>query len=364
MREGIRNRFSISLACLLGFALLLSAGTALAKKPVPPDPDPDPVATGVVYFEDADGGLAYVPADDSADPTTLYVPAGEISSSKHGDEYWVLYAAEVGGSDPDKINPLRQLFVEAVDGMTTPIQLTDYDALSLSRSTYDAPVYAWGPDDDTVVFVAVEWANDGDGDYATGAGIYEIALTWAADGNSVTAGSPVKLAACAWRTVATGETFFRYGPSLSWSPDGTALTTGYYDPDTQETVVVTIDLTDGDVTRLVEGAAYPTYPLWSVDGDWIYYDASDWSGIRRVSVDGVDDEEVLDPEDSRKFTYDAIGPMHWAPDGGAFAYRHKSVKLGRLPQDSVTTNEIAMYDLTSGQSTILCEGVRALAWRP
>lgn len=366
MRKGACNKVSISLACLLGLALLLTAGTALAKKPPKPDPDPDPVVTGVIYFEDADGGLAYVPADGSAEPTAMYVPVGEISTSLHDGNYWVLYTDLVQGAEPDGTMPRREMFVEPVDAsMQSPIELTVGPLLSLSDGTlsedgFPLPTVAWGPGDNTLQFVALEWASDAAGAYVVvGAGIYEVELTWSANGSGVSAGVPVRIADGSWRETPGGQPRPEYGDTIDTSPDEAALTTSAWDPAIGEWFVTTIDLADNDAVRLCDGR----YPAWSPDGDWIYF--TRWfSGIHRVSVDGVDDEEVLDPEDSRKFIYDALGPMRWSPDGGAFAYRHKSVKLGRLPQDAVTTNEIATYDLTSGQSTILCEGLRALAWRP
>jgi dipeptidyl aminopeptidase/acylaminoacyl peptidase len=111
--------------------------------------------------------------------------------------------------------------------------------------------------------------------------------------------------------------------SFDWSPDGKSIVfshTATASPDDFGTADISlVHLDDGSIEELVATAAAESNPLYSPDGRFVAYAASDvppsWAGSRRVRVISLDDSSIHELED----TQDGYGRyselIGWSADG-------------------------------------------------
>ena len=100
------------------------------------------------------------------------------------------------------------------------------------------------------------------------------------------------------------------GPRLS--PDGRQLLVQRFDPATRNQDIWTIDLGRGSELRLTTDPAYDQLPLWSPDGESVYFSRA--GGVYRLPARGGSEERILD---GTFFTRDV------APDGSHLILGHR-----------------------------------------
>ena len=353
MREGIRNRFSISLACLLGFALLLSAGTALAKKPVPPDPDPDPtpVDVGTIYYTEAySDGLMHAIGSDGTDLGSMHEnvsglaePSLLLHPDSSGDDVRWFLQVEIADA-------ANQLFAVSENGVKKRL-LTDTTLHVGGRGgSYAYP--RWADDDYVIGFCAVRYDQavnmdenfDPDPD-ATIVGNETGQYLLTIDPETMTA---------------TGQPTYVPLPShLTGLEDGARNLVSDVSPTGLSIVYQSYvdykgtwraDASDWtDPTALLSGS-FLYLPRWSPDEAWIsgHTDAGiqviSWSGGTLTTV-------VPDPEDSRRESL-KVDRAFWSPSGTHLGYRMVKTDIRK----GTSKHEIHAVDLDTGSTTFLCDG--------
>jgi hypothetical protein len=174
-----------------------------------------------------------------------------------------------------------------------------------------------------------------------------------ADSATVTAWPP---AVVAWDgnydSVTIGSLFERHrvlpvaGTAPSWQPGGSVVVVSR-PPD-----LLLVDTTGSTTTLSTPGLANPTWPEWSADGHWIYFQGTDEAStslprpvrIGRIHPDGTG-MEILTPDGEGQFPSPS-------PDGRSVAY---AAGLGVVVQD-LSTGAVRTV-----ASTNLIQGIR---WSP
>lgn len=107
---------------------------------------------------------------------------------------------------------------------------------------------------------------------------------------------------------------------LSWSPDNRRLALTAFSNDTDDTEIVIVDVTSGEVRVLAEGSA----PSWSPDGQWIGYLHSEAPrstppSVQVVKPNGRERREVFVPPEETPAESWLRSPLIWSQTGRSLA---------------------------------------------
>ena len=357
-----RTRRTLWTGCLAAglvgvLVLAITAGPALAKKPVqPPPPDPDPVDTGTIYYL-SDGEL-YRMAPDGSEKTRLGANvSGPPSLARHGGERWFLEV--LPASDGDDHN---EIFAVSESGTTT--QLTnDPDVEPSPNGAMPLWMIRNGMDDGAVSYLAVERGTDGS---IVDWGIFVAGITPSLLGSTSYSAAVPQVISLDLDLVVDNN------PSTT-PPTSTVFVDAHYEwaPD-YESVIYTRDGTDADAlwrsdwngVAWVEESLPITsgvqYPRWSPDGLAIaYYRAG---ALETIEPDGTGQTIVTPrPGDTADSIFD--GGLSWSPSGDHLIYKfqHKRKLV-------VVVRDVYRVSPLGGDDTNLTKDTRdfckPIGWRP
>lgn len=153
-------------------------------------------------------------------------------------------------------------------------------------------------------------------------------------------------------TLAEGSPF---ADRPAWSPDGSqiAFTAG---SETEGTLAVA-DLDSGEVTTVAEiGSGAVTEPTWSPDGERIAFAISSFTIFSSEAAVGIVPAAGGDVERIGALSDAYVASPTWSPDGAWLAFvRSATMEL---------TSDLIVFELESGDETILANGVLSLSsWR-
>jgi hypothetical protein len=336
---------------VLCMALILVAGTAIAKKP--PKPPPDPVDTGVIYYQSYQTPNGLYAMDPDGDNKTLVSTSvsGEPSRLLHWcptheqNERFFLRVQPFGtGTYPNQV-ARHELFAVCEQG--EEFRLTNAPLLEPDHTVVaeegDQPLIwhprpQWFDGDTQVSYTATLWNDD---DEIVEWGFYTLEID-ADNLDEHTAAEPEHIDVTVVRKNPTHWSGGRVNVSCSWSPDGTAFvykkeagTAGFWRADYDEA-------SGWDTEQIMTTGGIPK---WSPVASRILF-AND-GGF--VSMDPYDDEDqvfiaVEEPRRSYGLTY--TWPT-WSPNGTHFLYEmiyYPTKKVTNYPIRDIYRDKVAGGD--------------------